>query len=145
MLAGVFTYRSVTPFSAVAGIDINGDSAVTDYVPGTGRNVFNRGNNEADMAAVNAWRALNRLAPLSASQIDSNDFYRLDLRASKQLSIGGGKKLELSLNIFNVLNRTNLLSNVNTSIITNALAPNFGQIQSSYPKRQAQLGVRFTF
>jgi hypothetical protein len=145
MLAGVFTYRSVTPFSAVAGIDINGDSAVTDYVPGTARNVFNRGNNDAQMASVNAWRAINRLAPLPASQIDSNDYYGLDLRASKQLAIGGGRKLELSLNVFNVLNRTNLLSNVNSSIITNALAPNFGQIQSSYPKRQAQLGVRFTF
>jgi hypothetical protein len=145
MLAGVFTYRSVTPFSAVAGIDINGDSAVTDYVPGTARNVFNRGNNDAEMASVNAWRALNRLAPLPASQIDANDYYGLDLRASKQLAIGGGRKLELSLNVFNVLNRTNLLSNVNSSIITNALAPNFGQIQSSYPKRQAQLGVRFTF
>ena len=145
MLAGVFTYRSVTPFSAVSGIDINGDSAVTDYVPGTARNVFNRGNNDAEMALVNAWRALNRLAPLPASQIDSNEYYGLDLRASKQLAIGGGRKLELSLNVFNVLNRTNLLSNVNSSIITNALAPNFAQIQSSYPKRQAQLGVRFTF
>src|SRR5438105_3836705 len=145
MLAGVFTYRSVTPFSAVAGIDINGDSAVTDYVPGTARNVFNRGNNDAEMALVNAWRAVNRLAPLPASQIDSNAYYGLDLRLSKQLSLGGGRKLELSLNVFNTLNRTNLLSNVNSSIITNALAPNFAQIQSAYPKRQAQLGVRFTF
>jgi hypothetical protein len=145
MLAGVFTYRSVTPFSAVAGIDINGDSAVTDYVPGTARNVFNRGSNDAEMAFVNAWRAINRLAPLPASQIDANNYFGLDLRASKQLSIGGGRRVELSLNVFNALNRTNLLSNVNSSIITNALAPNFGQIQSAYPKRQAQLGVRFTF
>ena len=54
-------------------------------------------------------------------------------------------KLELSANMFNVLNRTNLLFNVNSSIITNTLAPNFGQIQSALNKRQAQLGVRFTF
>ena len=68
-----------------------------------------------------------------------------DEREELQLSLGGGRKLELSLNVFNTLNRTNLLSNVNSSIITNALAPNFAQIQSAYPKRQAQLGVRFTF
>src|SRR5262249_50105322 len=129
----------------VAGIDINGDSAVTDYVPGTTRNVFNRGNNQAELDLVNQWRALNHLAPIPLSQINSNEYYGLDLRASKQLAIGGGKKVELSLNVFNALNRTNLLSNVNTSIITNALASNFGQILSAYPKRQVQLGVRFTF
>jgi len=145
MLATVFTYRSTMPFSAVAGIDLNGDSAVTDYVPGTTRNIFNRGNNDAAIAAVNAWRGTNRLAALPVSQINTNEYYDLDLRVSKQLSLGGGRKLELSANMFNVLNRTNLLFNVNSSIITNALAPNFGQIQSALNKRQAQLGVRFTF
>jgi hypothetical protein len=145
MLAEVFTYRSTMPFSAVSGLDINGDSAVTDYVPGTTRNIFNRGGNEDAMAAVNAWRVLNRLAPIPVSQLDTNEYYGLDLRASKALALGGGRRLELSLNVFNVLNRTNLLFNVNSSIITNALSPNFGQIQSAMNKRQAQLGVRFTF
>ena len=145
MLAGVFTYRSTMPFSAVAGIDTNGDSAVTDYVSGTARNVFNRGNNDAAMARVNAWRATNRLAPIPVSQLDTNEYYGLDLRASKAFTLGGGRKVELSANVFNALNRTNLLFNVNSSIVTNALAGNFGQILSAYNKRQAQLGVRFTF
>ena len=145
MLAGVFTYRSTMPFSAVAGIDTNGDSAITDYVPGTARNVFNRGNNDAEMALVNAWRATNRLAPLPVSQLNTNEFYGLDLRASKSITLGGGRKVELSANVFNVLNRTNLLFNVNSSVVTNALASNFGQILSANNKRQAQLGVRFTF
>ena len=145
MLAEVFTYRSTMPFSAVAGLDLNGDSAITDYVPGTTRNVFNRGNNQADLDLVNAWRALNHLGPIPLSQINSNEYYNLDLRASKSFAIGGGKKVELSANIFNALNRTNLLFNVNSSIVTNALASNFGQITSAYNKRQAQLGLRFTF
>jgi hypothetical protein len=132
------------PFSAVAGIDINGDSAVTDYVPRTNRNVFNRGNNDAQIARVNAWRALNRLAPIAVSQLNTNE-YTLDLRASKAFALGGGRRVELSANVFNALNRTNLLFNVNSSIVTNALASNFGQILSAYNKRQAQLGVRFTF
>jgi hypothetical protein len=145
MVAGVFTYRSTMPFSAVAGIDTNGDSAVSDYVPGTARNVFNRGNNDAEMALVNAWRAANRLAPIAGSQINTNEYYNVDLRASKSFAVGGGRKVELSVNVFNALNRTNLLFNVNSSIVTNALASNFGQILSAYNKRQAQLGVRFTF
>ena len=55
-LSGVFTARSTMPFSALAGIDLNGDANNTDYVPGTTRNVFNRGKAEA-LARVNAWRA----------------------------------------------------------------------------------------
>ena len=47
-VGGVFTRRSTMPFSAVAGIDLNGDAATTDYVPGTTRNVFNRGNDDRD-------------------------------------------------------------------------------------------------
>jgi len=67
MLAGVFTYRSVTPFSAVAGRDINGDAATTDYVPGTTRNVFIAATTRAELDLVNAWRAVNHLAPLALS------------------------------------------------------------------------------
>ena len=145
MLSGVFTYRSTMPFSATSGNDNNGDAAVTDYVPGTTRNVFNRGNNQAELDLVNAWRALNRLGPIPLSQLNTNEYYDLDLRASKQVSVGGGKKVELSLNLFNALNRTNLLFNVNSSIITNSLSPAFGKINSAYPKRQAQVAVRFTF
>ena len=64
-IGGVFSYRSTMPFSAIAGVDINGDGNVTDYVPGTARNVFNRGNDAAMLAAVNAWRAVNNLGPIS--------------------------------------------------------------------------------
>jgi hypothetical protein len=144
-LGAVFTARSTLPFSAIAGVDLNGDAAITDYVPGTTRNVFNRGNNDAMMAAVNAYRATRNLAALPVSKIDTNEFYGLDVRASKSVRLTGSRRVELIAQVFNLLNRTNLLFNVNSSIITNALASNFGQITSAYPKRQAELGVRFSF
>src|SRR6185436_8712929 len=50
----VFTLRSSLPFSAVAGRDINLDTFVTDYVPGTTRN---QGLRDLDLGLVNAWRA----------------------------------------------------------------------------------------
>ena len=66
MLAGVFTYRSTMPFSAVAGVDLNGDANVTDFVPGTARNPFNRGSDTTALGAVNAYRATTGLAPIPA-------------------------------------------------------------------------------
>jgi hypothetical protein len=144
-LGAVFTARSTLPFSAIAGVDLNGDANITDYVPGTTRNVFNRGNNDAMMAAVNAYRATRGLAALPVSQINTNEFYGVDLRASKSVRLAGSRRVELIAQVFNLLNRTNLLFNVNSSIITNALASNFGQITSAYPKRQAELAVRFAF
>jgi len=79
------------------------------------------------------------------SQIDTNECYGLDVRASKSVRLTSGRRVELIAQVFNLLNRTNLLFNVNSSIITNALASNFGQITSAYPKRQAELGIRFVF
>jgi len=144
-LGAVFTARSTMPFSAIAGVDLNGDANITDYVPGTTRNVFNRGSNEAMMAAVNAYRATRGLAALPVSQLDTNEFYGVDLRASKSVRLTGSRRVELIAQVFNLLNRTNLLFNVNSSIITNSLASNFGQITSAYPKRQAELALRFVF
>ena len=68
------------PFSAIAGVDLNGDANVTDYVPGTTRNVFNRGGNAQALALVNTYRATTGLAPIPESQINTNEFYGLDTR-----------------------------------------------------------------
>jgi len=140
MIGAVFTARSTMPFSAVAGVDLNGDAAITDYVPGTARNPFNRGNNTSALAAVNAYRTTTGLAPIAASQISTNEYYGLDVRASKSFPISAGR-VELIGQVFNLLNRTNLLA----AWTTNALSSSFGTIVSAANKRQAEVAVRFSF
>jgi hypothetical protein len=140
-LGAVFSYRSSMPFSAIAGVDLNGDAAITDYVPGTTRNVFNRGSNAAALATVNTYRATTGLAPIPLSQLSTNEYYNLDLRANKGIALSRDRKVELIAQVFNLLNRTNLLA----AWQTNALANNFGLISSAYNKRQAELAVRFSF
>ena len=110
-------------------------------MPGTTRNVFNRGNNTQQMASVNAWRATNNLPALSASQINTNEYYSLDTRASKSIQLKTGRKVELIAQVFNLLNRKNLLA----AWQTNALSPAFGIIPSAANMRQAEVAVRFTF
>jgi len=140
VVGGVFSYRSTMPFSATAGIDINGDGNNTDYVPGTARNAFNRGNDAAALAAVNAYRAANGLAAISPT-LSTNEFYSLDLRGSKSISLTSGRRVELIAQVFNVMNRKNILA----AWTTNARSPAFGTSVSAAPMRQAEVAVRFTY
>jgi hypothetical protein len=137
----VFSARSTMPFSAIAGIDLNGDGNITDYVQGTARNVFNRGNDTQMLALVNAYRATTGLAPIAASNITTNEYYSLDTRVGKSIQLNSGRKVELIAQVLNLLNRTNLLA----AWQTNALSPAFGTIPSAANKRQAEVALRFTF
>jgi hypothetical protein len=139
-LGGVFTARSTMPFSATAGTDINGDGNVTDYVPGTSRNVFNRGNDAEMLALVNAWRAANGMAAISPN-FSTNEFYGLDIRASKAIRLSASRRVELIAQAFNILNRKNIVG----AWQTNALSPAFGTSVSAFAMRQAEIAVRFTY
>jgi len=141
VLGAVFTARSTMPFSAIAGVDLNGDANITDYVPGITRNVFNRGSDTDAMARVNAYRGTTGAAALPVSQIGTNEYYSLDVRASKSIAISAGRKVELIGQVFNLLNRTNLLA----AWQTNPLSSSFGVISSAANKRQAEVAVRFSF
>jgi hypothetical protein len=139
----IFNLRSPTPFSAKAGVDINGDGANTDYVPGTTKNMGNR-NNDAMLVAVNEYRATLRLAPISESQIDSTLFSRLDLRVSKAFVFGGARRIEVIAQVFNLLGRDNL-GGPSTVYVTNVRSDSFGRVQSAQPRQQGEVALRFVF
>ena len=101
-LGAVWNYRSTRPFSAVAGADLNRDGAVTDYVPGTTRNVFNRGNDAQSLALVNALRAQSGRASIPESQLMTDEFKRVDVRISKQFRVGGDRRAEVIAQVFNL-------------------------------------------
>lgn len=128
----VLTLRSSLPFSAVAGRDVNGDSFVTDYVPGTTRN---QGRRDLDLAVVNAWRAQSGLAPITV--VDTTAYKSVDLRASKSVRMGGERRAELIAQLFNLFNTVNL-----SGLGTNALATTFGRASRAGAGRQAELAVR---
>jgi outer membrane receptor protein involved in Fe transport len=139
--ASVWTLRSSLPFSALAGKDLNNDGFTTDYVPGTTKN---QGNRNLDLSLVNAWRALNGLKPIPASQIDSTRYNRLDVRLSKSIPLGNARRLELIGQVFNVLGTDNL-GGIGTSQVTNALSDSFGRVLSALPRQQAELAARIVF
>jgi len=95
------------PFNAVAGADVNGDGLVSDFVPGTTRAMGNR-DNATVLEAANAYRATLGLAPIPASQLDSNDYNAVDVRVNKSFALGGRRKIDLIAQVFNLLGRDNL-------------------------------------
>ena len=143
VVGAIWNLRTSYPFSAKAGVDLNSDGAITDYVPGTTKNMGNR-NTAAMLVAVNAYRATLGLAPFSASQIDSSLFSRLDLRISKAFALGEARKIELIGQVFNVLGRDNL-GGASTFYQTNVRSDAFGRIQAAQPRQQGELAIRFVF
>lgn len=153
-LGAVWMLRSTMPFSARAGLDLNRDGVTvsgqqTDYVPGTTRDVFNRGNNAALLQIVNAYRAATRdathpngYAPIPESQIDTNSVSQLDVRVSKAIFLGGNRKLELIAQVFNLLGTDNL-GGIARGWVENALSNSFGRVLTVLPRQQAELAVRF--
>jgi hypothetical protein len=143
-LGAVWNYRSTRPFSARAGVDLNQDGAVTDYVPGTSKSVFNRGNNTAMLAQVNALRASQGRAPIAESQLMTDEFQRLDLRVSKQVSLGGARRVELIGLVFNVFG-TDSFGVGATPWQLNATSNAFGTLNTVYPRQQAEVALRFVW
>ena len=64
-------------------------------------------------------------------------FWTVDFSVSKQVALAGSARLQLRLETFNLLNRTNF-----TAPVGNRSAANFGTITSTYDPRQMQLGVK---
>ena len=138
---GLWILRSTLPFSAITGTDLNGDAFVTDYVPGTTRSMGAR-DNARMLEAVNAWRAVNRLGPIAASQIDTNEYNSFDMRVSKSFALGGNRRVELIGQVFNVFGTDNLEP---VAWVTNALSNSFGRIGLASNRQQAELAVRYAF
>jgi len=143
-LGVVWSYRSTRPFSAVAGSDLNRDGAVTDYVPGTTRNVFNRGDDANYLALVNAWRAQNGRTPIAENQLMTDEFKRVDVRISKQIRVGGDRRAELIAQVFNMFGSDSYGIGA-TPWQANALSNSFGTINTVYPRQQAEVAVRFVW
>jgi len=148
-IGAVWTIRTTMPFNAVAGADVNGDGLVSDFVPGTTRAMGNR-DNATVLEAANAYRATLGLAPIPASQLDSNDYNAVDVRVNKSFALGGRRKIDLIAQVFNLLGRDNLAASggaggqngVPPGWTLNVRSDAFGRINQAYNLQQAELAIR---
>jgi hypothetical protein len=117
--SAIFRARTGYAYDARVGstVDLNGDGNFNDRVPGVTRNAY---------------------------RMDGN--HSLDVRFSWNVPVGGDKRLQATVEAFNIYNNDNLRTVDNQWGPDPAQAgPGFGAPLSYFEPRQVQLGLRFTF
>jgi hypothetical protein len=78
-----------------------------------------------------------RLEPYGSQKLSAQNI--LNLRASKDFTLGGGRRIDIDVDVFNVMNAaTPTAANFQSG-------PTFGYVTNVIPARIARLGVRFRF
>ncbi|MGH9383153.1 MAG: TonB-dependent receptor domain-containing protein [Vicinamibacterales bacterium] len=132
---------SGTPYGVSAGFDIDGDGQTQNDRPGGLPITVGREKVAESLKIINDLRATRNLAPISIDQLELEPFISLDLRFTKDFRIGQGRRIEVFLEGYNVLNRVNYAGGGNGSIISPALLVR----NAARDARQIQLGGRVTF
>ena len=151
---------SAPPFAPFVGdIDFNGDGTVNDLLPGTTVNQFGRGLDKDDLVRLVAEYNANVAGTITGSgriapriqlpeRFSFNDsFFTQDLRLARRFGLGAARRAEVSLDVFNLFNTSNLVG-----FLSNLSQPSFGQpgdrvgqLFGSGGSRAVQLGVRLQF
>ena len=142
----VWTVRTALPYSALSGVDFTGDGTI-DFVPGTTRNEAGRDskNTALVLQKVNEWRAVRGRAPIPASQLQSSNFNRFDIRLSRSFAVGSARSVDLVAQVFNVFGRDNLIGGTGGTFINGALSDAFGRYAVAAPRQEAEVGIQFKF
>ena len=114
--AYLFSYASAPPFNVQTGNDRNNDTNANDRPVGVGRNTG-----------------------------EGFDAATLDLRVSRAFTIREPHRLEVIVDAFNVLNRSNFLIPNNAFGTGSVPPPAFGQPTAASDPRQFQIGIRWSF
>ena len=142
----VWTLRSALPFDASSGVDLTGDGVV-DLVPGVTTNMAGRDTDGTSrlLELVNAWRAVRNLGPIPASQIESSDYNRVDIRVSRSFALPGERSVEVSAQVLNLFGRDNLIGGTGGAFINTSTSNAFGTYSVAGARQEAELGIRFKF
>lgn len=139
-LATIVSLRTGNPWDVTAGVDLDGDGNRQDRPAGLVKNAGGAAN-EANLAIINAFRESRRLAPITMDQLTLSSGEKIvDLRATKQFSVGQRRRLGVFLEAYNLLNTVNYDNP--SGVITSG---SFAVRTSAKDPRQLQWGARFQF
>jgi len=96
------------------------------------------------LAPVNTWRASRGLRAIAESQLMTDEFKRVDLRASKQIGLGGARRADVIVQVFNVFG-TDSFGLGALPWQMNATSNAFGTIGTVHPRQQAELALRLVW
>ena len=118
-------------------VTISGFLQSKNGVKGQRTYIFRQADPDGGSAIAQNGNTTIRLEPYGSQQLSAQNI--LNLRGTKGLSIGGGRRLDIDMDLFNVLNAaTPTGANFQSG-------PSFGFITGVIPARIARVGVRFRF
>jgi len=131
---------SAEPLGVTTGLDLDGDTINSDRPVGLAPTV-GRGDVKKQLEVINAYRATLNLPPFTADQLKIKPPAKsIDLRLSKRLDVGSGRRIELFAEAFNLTNFVNV-----TGGAGNIRLATFNVPTGAQDARQIQWGARYAF
>jgi len=128
------------PVAANTGLDLDGDTINVDRPVGLGPTV-GRGDIDKQLSIINAYRATLNLPAFTKDNIAVKPPAKsLDLRMTKSVELGQGRRVELFAEAFNLTNFVNV-----TGGASNIRLATFNVPTGAQDARQMQWGARFSF
>jgi hypothetical protein len=118
-------------------VSISGFLQTKNGYTGQRTNIFRQADPDGGLAITQNGNTTLRVEPYGAQRLSAQNI--LNLKASKDLRLGGGRRLNIDVDVFNVLNAATPTA---ASFVT---GPSFGFVSSVIPARIARLGLRFLF
>jgi hypothetical protein len=116
---------------------ISGFLQTKNGVTGQRTYIFRQADPDGGPAIAQNGNTTLRVEPYGSQRLSAQNI--LNLRGSKELKVGGGRRLNIDVDVFNVLNAAT------PTAATFVTGPSFGFVSSVIPARIARLGVRFMF
>jgi hypothetical protein len=138
-VSGIARVVSASPISITCACDLDADGA-TDRPRGTPPRV-GRGDLQAQLDAINAYRASLNLAPFTVDRLKVLPPAKsIDIRVTKGLNLGSARRVELFAEAFNITNFVNPTGGSGNTRLATFNAPDGAQ-----DARQIQWGARYSF
>ncbi|MCU1386290.1 MAG: hypothetical protein JWL71_4987 [Acidobacteria bacterium] len=118
-------------------VSISGFLQTKNGLMGQRTYIFRQADPDGGAAIAQNGNTTLRVEPFGAQKLSAQNI--LNLKASKDLKLGGGRRLNVDVDVFNVLNAATPTA---ANFVT---GPAFGFVSSVLPARIARLGVRFLF
>jgi hypothetical protein len=140
-ISGIGKFISGSPFWVQAGYDLDGDGSIQYDKPKGLEHTVGRGDVDAEVQLINAFRAQLGLAPISASLLKLDPYVSIDARLTKILTFGKNR-MDLFFEVYNLTNHVNYTP---YSVVPNMNSDSFLIRNGARDGTQAQWGLRYTF
>jgi hypothetical protein len=140
-VSGIVRWLSGSPFTLQAGVDLDGDGQTQSDRPAGLPITVGMGDVASQLSLINAFRAGRGLTPIDASLLDLDPYVSIDLRLTRQIRIGGTRRVDLFIEGYNLTNHVNF----NPNVTANMNSTSFLSRTTASDPRQIQWGLRFAF